>query len=352
MATLKPTKILIATTNLGKFNELVLEFQDLPFTFINLADCGLASVEADEPFGTTEQNAIHKARFYAQKSGLTTIAEDSGLFVKYLKGEPGVHAKRYAPTDRERIQKILAALRGVPLNKRQAWFESTSCLYDPKTDSFTVFVGKTTGHITEKPSRTKARPGLEYDAVFYYDEAKKIGTALTTEEKNLISHRGKVANQIKIFLLKQLSFKQLIVPTALIIKDGKIFVNRRRDHRPSFNNKWELPGGGVEEGESVTDCLLREVKEETGFTVTIKDLIPRIFNTGVSTNGSDGSNYQVFILCYICSIKSGQLTVPKNESNGHGWFTLAEAKKLDFLPLNKKMFRRKECLEIIKKYVE
>ncbi len=107
--------ILIATSNPGKFAEFILEFQDLPFTFVNLKDCGLDQLNVDEPYDTLEQNAIHKAKIYGRKSKLLTIAEDSGLFVKYLKGAPGVDDKRYAPTPTERVENLLAALKGVPI---------------------------------------------------------------------------------------------------------------------------------------------------------------------------------------------------------------------------------------------
>ncbi len=350
MKTPAPLKILIATSNPGKFQEFILEFADLPFTFVNLTDCGLGNLDVDEPYDTTEQNAIHKAKIYGQKSGLLTIAEDSGLFVRALQGAPGVHSKRYAPTAPERVKKLLAALTGVPTKHRSASFESSSCLYNPTTHSYTVFSGQTHGHITERTSRIPARPGLEYDSVFYYEAAKKIGTAISPAEKNLISHRGQLAIQLKIYLTRQLSFKQIIVPAALVVKDRKLFCNKRRDHRPHMNNKWEFPGGGIDNGEDPVECVKREIKEETGYTVEPIEMIPHMLST--VAKGASQEPYQVFIFCYICKITGGSLKVPAGESNGHGWFTLAEAKKLDFLALNKQLFRLKHTLAIIKKYID
>ncbi len=347
----KPTTqtILIATTNPGKFKELVFEFADLPFTFVNLTDCGLDTMPVDEPYNTTEQNAIHKARSYGKKSGLLTIAEDSGFFIDFLNGAPGAEVKLVAKTPEQRVQKILQDLAGVPTKKRTAYFETTACVYNPQTDSYSTFVGRAPGVIAQSIT-SGARPGMEYDSIFYYAGHKKIGALLTPQEKNLVSHRGKVASQIKVHLMRQFSFIQFIVPTAIIIKGDTLFLNRRRDHRPALNNKWEFPGGGVDNGESPVTCLKREVKEETGFTVEPIELLPYIFST--VSKGISNEAYQIFLLCYICKIKSGTLKVPPAESNGHGWFTLAQAKKMDFLSLNKELFRRPDCISIIKKYID
>ena len=89
------TKILIATTNLGKFAEFFAEFEDLNFVFVNLKDLKLDKMEVPEPFSTTWENALYKAKVFAQKSGLPTIAEDTAFGVDYLKGEPGVRAKLF-----------------------------------------------------------------------------------------------------------------------------------------------------------------------------------------------------------------------------------------------------------------
>jgi XTP/dITP diphosphohydrolase len=98
-------KILIATTNPGKFKEIVAELADLHFKFINLTDLKLDNIEVEEPHLTTWENAVEKARFFARKTGLITIAEDTGLFIDALDGNPGVKAKRFAPTATLRVQK-------------------------------------------------------------------------------------------------------------------------------------------------------------------------------------------------------------------------------------------------------
>ena len=145
-------KILIATGNKEKFREITAELADMHFRFVSLKDVGLEKIEVDEPHATTWQNAIEKANFFAKKSGLLTFAEDTGLFINHLKGQPGIKSRRFAPTAVERNTKILEQLRGVADKKRGAYFETTGCLFDPHTNSLTTFHGKVNGLITKEIS--------------------------------------------------------------------------------------------------------------------------------------------------------------------------------------------------------
>lgn len=339
--------ILIATGNPGKFEELSSHFADLPFKFVSLSDVGLQQVDLEEPFDTTWENALHKARFFGQKSGLVTIAEDTAFYVEHLGGAPGVKAKRYGKDDTERMTKILSGLAGVPEEKRSAYFEAHACIFNPEQTNFTLFVGRVDGLISEA-AQGVIRDGMTYSSLFWYPPLKKTFAELSVAEKNSISHRGQLARQIKIFLQRQYSFKQIICPVGLVIKDRRLFLNRRRDVHARMNNKWEFPGGGVDNGETVQDCLRREVFEETGFKVEIQNLIPKIY----STNGNVGSTdpYQVFLICHLCTIIGGELRLAEEESAGHGWFTLAEALELDFLPLNKIILE--ENAELLRAYID
>ncbi len=337
-------KVLIATTNIDKFKEITNFFGDLNFNFVNLKDTGLNNIEADEPFDTTWENALAKAKFYAKKSGLLTIAEDTAFYVKHLKGTPGIKAKRFATTPEQRNSKILKLLVGVPKSKRQAYFETHACVYHPDTDVFAIFPGKVEGLISEK-SISDFRHGMNYDCIFYYPPLKKNFSELTIPEKNTVSHRGQAIVKVGFYLSKQFAFKQMVVPGAIIVKDKKVFFTKRRDTRPAFNNKWEFSGGGVENGEKVLDTLIREVKEETGFTVQPLELLPQVW-----TKTEHKYNYQVFLLVYICKIKSGKMNIANNETADYGWFTLKEALKLDFLPLNKEIIQHNK--NILKKYID
>ncbi len=340
-------KILVATTNPGKFKECISYFADLPHTFVNLVELKLDKDEPDEPFDTTFENAVHKARYYGKKSGLMTLAEDTAFHVDRLGGLPGVKAKRFAATPEARNELVLQKLGGVPSSKRGAHFQTSACLYDPSTEAVMVFNGEVQGVITKKIVGSFEK-GMGYDSIFYYPPLKKTFAELTAEEKNTISHRGKAMAQVKLFFLRYFAFKQIVVPLGAIVKDRKLLLNKRRDSRPEFNNKWEFPGGGVDNGESIESALKRELSEETGFKVQIQEQLPEI----LTTSQKKGSfPYQVFLVVYICSVVSGKLAPAPAESAGTGWFSLKEIKKLDLLPLNTKCFQGKN-LKILKKFID
>ncbi len=334
-------KILIATTNEGKFHEIVNIFSDLQFTFVSLKQVGLDKYDVEEPYNTTWENALAKAKFYAKKSRLLTLSEDSGFYVDALEGAPGIKAKRYGRDGKERNNKILAALKSVPSDKRTAHFELSACLYNPKNNSFSIFSGEAKGSISTKEIGDSHK-GLGYDSIFYYPPLNKNFSELSVAEKNTVSHRGQALLKVKHFLEKQFHFRQLVVPAAIIVKDRKMFFQKRRDSRKEFS-KWEFPGGGVEDGEDLIGCLKREVRDETGFNVEPLELLSPIMN-----RVEKKYNYQVFLPVYICKIKSGKIKVAHNEVADHGWFTIKEALKLKFLPLNKEII--KANLAILKKY--
>ncbi|HSR88967.1 MAG TPA: non-canonical purine NTP pyrophosphatase [Candidatus Udaeobacter sp.] len=341
-------KILIATTNSEKFIEIKTELADLQFNFVNLKDVGLDKFEAEEPHDTTWQNALEKAKFFAKKSNLLTIAEDTGLFVEYLNGAPGVKAKRFGATAKERNEKLLEQLKNVPDKKRSAYFETAGCVYNPQTDDFSIFTGRTDGFIAKEMS-PKIKDDMGYASVFYYPPLKKLYIEMPILEKNMVSQRGKMVNQLKYFLMNQYSLRQVICMAGIIIKDRKMLMTKRRDLRTEFNNKWEFPGGGVENGESFDQTLLREVKEETCYNIKKIEQLPEVFTTTVV---DDKENYQVHLLMSICKIKSGKFKTADAETSGHGWFTYKEALKMDLLPLNKKVIQSKANQNILKKYID
>ena len=337
-------KILIATTNLGKFRELMVEFADLPFTFVNLRDIHLDAVELEEPFATTEENAIHKARFFAKKSKLPTIAEDTGLFIKHLGGRPGVKAKRYGATPEERRTKILRELAGAPKAKRGATFETAACFFNPKNDNYSVFLGRLAGVIVQKESKKPLAEGMTYDAIFYYPPAKKMLAEMPAEEKNLISHRGQAATQLKYFLAREFSPRQLVVAGAILVKDRKFFMQKRRDPRPEFNNTWEFPGGVVENKEKIKATIRRECREETGYDIRFIEPLPHLYNYNVT------SDLQFFLYVYICAITGGIYRSASGEVAGHGWFTYQEALRNNLISNNGEIIRNSKI--ILKKYID
>lgn len=340
-------KILVATSNIGKFTEITAELTDLQFNFVNLKDLKLDKFDVDEPHATTWQNALEKARFFAKKSGLITISEDTGLFVDYLNGAPGVRSKRFGKTANYRVKKLLLKLAGVPDKKRGAYFETAGCVYNPRTENFSIFIGKANGKIAQKIHQA-SREGMGYDSIFWFPPLKKTFSELSLLEKNRVSHRGKMINQVKYFLMNQYQNRQIICAAGIIVKDRKMLMTKRRDMRPEFNNKWEFPGGGVENGESFDEAMKREVEEETGYKVIKLEQLPNIFTAIASNNKKD---YQIHLFISVCKIKSGKFKTADAETCGHGWFTYKQAIKMDMIPLNKKVIQSKSNKKILKKYI-
>ncbi len=339
-------KILIATTNKEKFKEIMFELQDLQFNFVNLKDLKLDTIEVEEPHDTTWQNALEKARFFAKKTGLLTIAEDTGIFIKHLKGAPGVKSKRFGPTGVDRNKKVLELLQGVQEKNRGAYFETSGCLYDPDQESFSIFTSTVSGFIA-KDMDTKVKNDMGYDSIFYYPPLKKRFSEISSLEKNNVSHRGKMIVQLKYFLMKNYQMRQIICAAGILVKDGKFFMQKRRDLRPEFNNKWEFPGGSVDDGTSFYQTLEREMVEEAGVKVNIIEQLPDIMTTAVPKD-----NYQVHLFICICTIKSGKIKIAEAEASEYGWFSYKEALKMDLLPLNKKIIQSKRNREVLLKYIQ
>jgi len=338
--------LLIATTNQGKFKEIATELSDLPFKFLSLNDIKKKVVEPEETERTLEGNAILKAKYYGEKTGLLTMSEDTGLFIKALKGWPGVSSARVANTDKKRKKLALQKMKDV--KDRKAVFQTSMAVYNPLNKELHLTQGETNGQILKKEI---GNGGFGYDAIFYFPKKKKTYAEMATLQKNVISHRGKALFKMKYYLMNQFSYKQLVVPAGVIVKDGKMLMTKRRDLRPKFNNKWELPGGGVDNGEEIKEALIREIKEETGYNVKIVEQLPEILTKTEKENAEYGS-YQVFLIMYICKIKSGKFKTSDAEINGHGWFTIQEALKKPLLPLNKKYMEVKENMEVLKKYIK
>jgi XTP/dITP diphosphohydrolase len=184
-------KLLIATHNRGKLQEYQEIFVDLLFEMVTLDDVGIAE-DVEETGETFEANARLKADTYARMSGLLTLADDSGLEVDALGGEPGVYSKRYAgegKSDAERNEYLLEKLREVPQKRRSARFRCVIVIADAQGQTWTT-EGTCEGEIAFAPRGTN---GFGYDPIFILPERGKHLAELTSEEKNRISHRGRAA---------------------------------------------------------------------------------------------------------------------------------------------------------------
>ena len=186
-------KLLLATGNQAKLKELRNLLHDLPYELVTLPEAGIR-VKVDESGNSLEENASLKATIFASKSQLLTLADDSGLEVDALGGQPGVRSARYAgknASDSERVDYLLSRLEGVPWEKRSAHFRCVIAVCTP--DGQVEFgSGDCRGIITLKP---RGEQGFGYDPVFYLPEMGKTMAELPPEVKNQLSHRGKAARK-------------------------------------------------------------------------------------------------------------------------------------------------------------
>ncbi|HAV10811.1 MAG TPA: non-canonical purine NTP pyrophosphatase [Dehalococcoidia bacterium] len=198
-------KLLLATTNRGKAREYRELLAGLPFLLTTLVDEGI-TFEVAEHESSFEGNARLKATSYAAASGLITLADDSGLEVDALNGEPGVHSARYAgdnATDAERVQYLLGKLSTVPQERRTACFRCVIALAENR-EKVTVCYGSCDGSITFEP---KGSNGFGYDPVFYLPEYGKTMAELTSDVKNQVSHRGRAAREMYKVLKRYASLR-------------------------------------------------------------------------------------------------------------------------------------------------
>lgn len=195
-------KLLIATRNKGKIEEIRLELRDLPLEVVGLEEAGVPKAfEVEEPAMTMEGNAIIKAMTYGRKSGLLTMAEDAGLEVDALGGRPGVFSARYAPgTDEDRYRKLLEELADVSDVERGAQFRAVVAMYDPSNEKIRTCEGVYRGTIIRE---SRGENGFGYDPIFFNAELKKTNAEMTKEEKNSVSHRGMALWKAKVLLVEE-----------------------------------------------------------------------------------------------------------------------------------------------------
>ncbi|HCM82750.1 MAG: Non-canonical purine NTP pyrophosphatase [Candidatus Gottesmanbacteria bacterium GW2011_GWA2_44_17] len=199
-------KLLIATTNLAKLEEIQDCLSDLPFTCIGLKDIGIAQ-KVEETGSTFEENAILKAKTYAKLSGLPTLADDGGLEIDALNGEPGVHSHRWIHKDREDedeelIQHVIERMKRIPKNKRGAQLRVVIALALSHGNVHTS-EGVIRGIIAPKPSSYR-RKGFPYRSLLYLPELKKYYNhdELSKEENKAYNHRRKALEKLKPIILK------------------------------------------------------------------------------------------------------------------------------------------------------
>ena len=189
-------RLLIATNNAGKLSEFRELLAGVPFDLVSPRDIGL-TLEVAETGRTYATNARLKARAFAKASGLLSLADDSGLEVDALNGEPGVLSARYAgagATDQQRVAFLLEKLK--PYQERRARFRCVIALASPG-GTLRLVSGSCQGVIALAPS---GECGFGYDPIFYFPKLDQTMAELSPALKNTLSHRARAARHARALL--------------------------------------------------------------------------------------------------------------------------------------------------------
>jgi XTP/dITP diphosphohydrolase len=192
-------KIIFATGNQGKMDEIRSILADLDVELLSMKEAGI-EVEIVEDGSTFEENALIKAKAVASQisnmDGVTVLADDSGLEVDYLNKEPGIYSARYMGEEvpyEIKNQNILDRLNGVPKQQRTARFVCAIAAVLPEGEAFVVRE-TVEGYIGWE---TAGENGFGYDPIFYLEEYNCTTAQLSPEQKNQLSHRGKALRVMK-----------------------------------------------------------------------------------------------------------------------------------------------------------
>lgn len=191
--------LVLASRNKNKIEELQQLLLPLGIALKSALDFPeLQEVDEDQP--TLEGNALKKARYVAETTGLPALSDDTGLEVDALDGAPGVYSARYAgenATYADNVNKLLMALKGVEEAKRRAQFRTVVALVDPNSGSEYCFEGKCEGQIL---TARKGDKGFGYDPIFLPNGFQESFAEMSPEIKNSISHRGRAVQAFVQFL--------------------------------------------------------------------------------------------------------------------------------------------------------
>lgn len=185
-------EIVLATNNKNKVKEISEKLKQFNIKVISQEEAG-CDIEVEETSNTFKGNAELKAEAIYKILGKPVIAEDSGLEIDALNGEPGVYSKRYAgpnATDEDRINKVLDLMQDIEDEKRTARFKCVICYIDGNSEKH-FFEGICEGKIIKEPI---GENGFGYDPIFQYDT--RTNAQMSSEEKNKISHRGRAIDKL------------------------------------------------------------------------------------------------------------------------------------------------------------
>lgn len=194
------SQIVLASSNAGKIREFSALFKPLGIELLTQSSFGIA--DAQEPFLTFVENALAKARHASRYAGLPALADDSGICVAALQGEPGVHSARYAEeefgsrSDEANNHKLIRLLQNVA--DRSAWYVAVLVLVLHPDDPQPVIAEAIwKGEIVDVP---QGAHGFGYDPHFYLPDEGCTAAALAPERKNTISHRAKALKTLSLLM--------------------------------------------------------------------------------------------------------------------------------------------------------
>ncbi|WP_142414239.1 XTP/dITP diphosphatase [Hathewaya massiliensis] len=189
-------KLIVASNNENKIKEIKSILKDMNLEVCSLKDEGI-NIDVEETGTTFIENAFLKAKaIFDLKSDCYVLADDSGLSIKYLNGEPGIYSARYSGehgNDKKNNERLLEKLKGIPKEERGGKFICAMVLVLDHNKCIKV-QGEVEGTILEELT---GNGGFGYDPLFYVEEFKKSFGEMTKEEKNSISHRAKALKKLK-----------------------------------------------------------------------------------------------------------------------------------------------------------
>ncbi|HXK59447.1 MAG TPA: RdgB/HAM1 family non-canonical purine NTP pyrophosphatase [Acidobacteriota bacterium] len=192
------SQLLLATRNQGKAREIQAVLHDLDLRFLTFADFPWLS-DVEETGATFAENALLKAKYCWEKTRVATLADDSGLAVDALGGQPGVLSARFAPTDRERISRLLDLMSSIKAPEdRKARFVCALCLVH--ASGIVQVEASVEGLITTEPA---GQSGFGYDPIFFYPPLGRTFAELSNTEKNAVSHRFLALKKLRAKLLPE-----------------------------------------------------------------------------------------------------------------------------------------------------
>lgn len=184
--------IYLATGNLHKLEEIRAMVHDLPLQILAAGDLGV--VDWEETGNNFAANAQIKVEALANLTQEAILADDSGLVVPALRGEPGIYSSRYAgpnASDQQNMDKLIEKLKGLPEDQRQAYFTCVLCFRNWQ-NNLLYFEGRCSGHLILEP---RGDQGFGYDPIFVPDGTTRSLAELSSDEKNKISHRRRAFDQ-------------------------------------------------------------------------------------------------------------------------------------------------------------